>query len=156
MPDFTADQKVVRMSDPDAVLAAIDGALHDLTVGGDAMRWTPDQPKPLQDEATHLQIVMGPSRVFFAPVGTVEDSDAWQELEGVTMTDATFDVDPSGPSQWGGMVGGVSTFTYTAEFTANSRWFFWALTRHRRGCPPPMPWARGCHQRTKNRRGRKR
>jgi len=53
------------MPDIDPVLAAIDGALADYTVSGDAMRWTPE---PVEPKGPVLSLDEG--QLWFAPVGT--------------------------------------------------------------------------------------
>lgn len=62
------------------VIDAIDGALDDWSVSGDAMRWTPEQPGPAAP--LHLPA----SRIFFAPAGTPPPTDPtsaheWVEVE---------------------------------------------------------------------------
>lgn len=52
----------------DAVLAAIDGAVHDWTTSGDAMRW---RPEPVQSYPPQGAVIFGPEqlRVYMQRVG---------------------------------------------------------------------------------------
>lgn len=65
------------MTSTDDILNQIDHALYDSSVGPDAMR---SQPAPEPAAAS------GP-RLWIAPLGTAEDGDGWEEVEGVASID---------------------------------------------------------------------
>lgn len=76
------------MTRTDDILTQIDNALEDGSVSYDAMRSRP-APEPAA--------APGP-RLWIATVGTAEDGDGWQEIEGVTAVDMNIDqatIDPA-------------------------------------------------------------